>query len=312
MFFKKKSEKGWLVIEFRDSTVGICHVRPESTGLPRVVFCEERPWSDSDPKSLEKVAREFHADRYQCTTLMDPTDYQILLVEAPPVKPDELKAAVRWRIKDMIDYHLDDAIVDVLDIPPPEAGNPRGHMMYAVASRNSVVRKMIDRFESVKMPLSVIDIPDTAQRNLAVRLEHGDKGIVMVSFGIHGGFITFTCRGELYLTRRIDIPLDDITSEDPQTREDAVSRAALEVQRSLDHFERQFHYVPLERVVIVPAPNTPALTARIRESVLLPTEEFELATVVDISEVPALADPSMAVRWLTSIGAGLRIEARTL
>ena len=276
------------------------------------MFCEERPWSDSDPKSLEKVAREFHADRYQCTTLMDPTDYQILLVEAPPVKPDELKAAVRWRIKDMIDYHLDDAIVDVLDIPPPEAGNPRGHMMYAVASRNSVVRKMIDRFESVKMPLSVIDIPDTAQRNLAVRLEHGDKGIVMVSFGIHGGFITFTCRGELYLTRRIDIPLDDITSEDPQTREDAVSRAALEVQRSLDHFERQFHYVPLERVVIVPAPNTPALTARIRESVLLPTEEFELAAVVDISEVPALADPSMAVRWLTSIGAGLRIEARTL
>ena len=310
-FFRKKTEKGWLVVDFRDESVGFAHVVP-ANGSAKVLFCEERPWSADDPKALDRVAREFNAERFQCTTLLAPASYQILLVEAPPVKTDELKSAVRWRIKDLIDYHLEDAVVDVLDIPPPDPGSARGHMMYAIATRNETVKAVIDRFEAANLQLQVVDIPDTAQRNLAVRLERGDKGVVMVSFGVHGGFITFSSGGELYLTRRVDISAGDLGSGDAEARQAVIDRAALEVQRSLDHFERQFHYVSLDRVVVVPVPGADDLVDRITSSVVLPVERFELDSVIDTSAAPGLHEPGALPKWLMSIGAGLRVETRAL
>lgn len=309
--FKRKSERGWLVIQIGPGTVRLAHVYPNG-GRPKVLFCEERQWVPDEPKTLEKICREFHVDRFQCTTLLDPGEYQILAVEAPNVRPDELKAAVRWRIKDLIDYHLEDAVVDVLDIPPGNGGGTRSHSMYAVAARSEIVRGVIDRFESAGVPLQVIDIPDTAQRNLAAHLEPEGKGVVMVSFDDRGGLITFTAGGELYLTRRIDIPAAGIGDADEEKRIQFIDRAALEIQRSLDHFERQFHYVAIDRVLVAPVAGAPDLIERIAANVFLPVEAFRLEAALDISEAPALADAGLQPRWLKMVGAGLRVEPRAL
>lgn len=308
--FRKKSERGWLVVQIEESCARFAHVYPNG-GQPKVLFCEEREWNPAEPRSLEKACREVRADRFQCTTLLDPGQYQMLVVEAPNVRPDELKAAVRWRIKDLIDYHVEDAVVDVLDIPPANGG-ARGHSMYAVSARTEVVRGVIERFEGAGMPLKVIDIPDLAQRNLAARMEPDGKGLVMASFDEQGGLITFSAAGELYLARRIDVTAPSLGDADPERRAQAIDRAGLEIQRSLDHFDRQFHYVVIDRVLVAPVDGAPEIAERIAASVSLPVERFRLESVVDIGDVPALADPAEQSRWLTLIGAGLRVEPRAL
>src|ERR671915_2525186 len=170
LFRRGSASPGWLVIELDDALVHVAHVLANGA-QPSVEFAEERAWDPDEPKSLERVAREFNVKRFRCTTLLKPAEYNILLVEAPAVKPEELKAAVRWRIKDMLDYHVDDATIDVLDVPVPAGPVQRAHYMYTVAARNDTVRATIDRFTAAGVPLSVIDIPDTAQRNVAALLE---------------------------------------------------------------------------------------------------------------------------------------------
>ena len=172
---------GWLAVELGEDSISLAHVVPEG-GQPTVRFAEERPWDATDPKSLERVAREFGVKRYRCTTLLKPQEYNILLVEAPAVKPEELKSAVRWRIKDMLDYHVDDATIDVLDVPVPAGTTQRAHYMYTVAARNDTIRATLERFRAGGIPLAVIDIPDTAQRNVAVRLETEQRGVVALTF----------------------------------------------------------------------------------------------------------------------------------
>src|SRR6266850_7265637 len=86
------------------------------------------------------ISREFDARRFRCTTLLKPADYQILLVEAPAVTREELKPALRWRIKDMLEYPVEDATIDVLDVPVPPNTAQRAHYMYAVAARNETIR----------------------------------------------------------------------------------------------------------------------------------------------------------------------------
>ena len=92
----------------------------------------------------------------------------------------------------------------MLRIPPAPNSPAQEHSVYAVSVRADIVRTIAGQFAGLRAPLKVIDIPDTAQRNLSARLEPEGKGLVMVSFDEDGGLITFTSGGELYLARRID------------------------------------------------------------------------------------------------------------
>ena len=97
------------------------------------------------------------------------------MVEAPEVPPAELKAAIRWRIRDLIDFHIDDAVLDVFDTPPSGARGVQEHL-YAVVSKSSLVRERVDLLLDVGIELEIIDIPELALRNIAAKLEQDSSG----------------------------------------------------------------------------------------------------------------------------------------
>lgn len=309
--FGRRTAPGWLAVELGDASVGLAHVVPEG-GQPAVKFAEERPWNPAEPKSLERVAREFGARRFRCTTLLKPQEYNILLVEAPAVKPEELKSAVRWRIKDMLDYHVDDATIDVLDVPVPAGAAQRTHYMYTVAARNETIRATLDRFNAGGMPLTVIDIPDTAQRNVAVRLETEQRGVVALTFDAHGGLMTVSFNGELYLSRRLDVSAQDLTDAQGEERVRLLDRVLMETQRSLDYCERSYPFFSLGRMIIGPFDGDAALRAHLAANLYLPVEGLELGQVVRLPAEARGWSSAQQARWLKLIGAGLRVEKKAL
>jgi MSHA biogenesis protein MshI len=302
---------GWLAVELGETSVSLTHVVPEGA-QPAVKFAEERPWNPAEPKSLERVAREFGAKRFRCTTLLKPLEYNILLVEAPAVKPDELKSAVRWRIKDMLDYHVDDATIDVLDVPVPAGAAQRTHYLYTVAARNETIRATLDRFNAGGMPLSVIDIPDTAQRNIAVRLEAEQRGVVALTFDAQGGLMTVSFNGELYLSRRLDVTAQDLAEAHDEERTRLLDRVLMETQRSLDYCERSYPFFALGRMIIGPFEGDAALRAHLAANLYLPVEGLELGQVVRLPAEARGWSTAQQARWLKLIGAGLRVEKKAL
>lgn len=309
--FSSAAAPGWLAVELGERKVSLAHVRPEGV-MPVVAFAEERDWDPGEPRSLERVAREFDARKYRCTTLLKPAQYQILLVDAPAVKREELKPAIRWRIKDMLDYHVDDATIDVLDLPLPESAAQRTHQMYAVAARNDTIRASVERFERAGFPLSVIDIPDIAQRNVAMLFEPEKRGAVALAFDEHGGLITAIFNDELYLSRRLDITAAQLVEAGGEERARLLERVLVEMQRSLDHCERSFPFFSLARVLLGPLPEEVGLRAHLAASLYLPVDALELAQVARLPSASAAWDPAQAARWLKLIGAGLRVEKRVL
>lgn len=310
-FLPGRAASGWLAFELDGAKALVAHVRPGGERAS-VEFAEERDWDPNEPKSLERVAKEFGARRFACTTLLKPADYQMLLVDAPAVKREELKPAVRWRIKDMLDYHVDDATIDVLDLPVPAGTTGRQHQMYAVAARNDTIRATIARFEKAGVPLAVIDIPDAAQRNLAVLFPLENRGAVALTFDRHGGLITAVFDGELYLSRRLDISAAQLgeAAEDERTR--LLDRILVETQRSLDHCERSFPFFSLGRVLLGPAPEAWGLRAHLAANLYLPVQPLELGQVARLPSGSASWDEAQSARWLKLIGAGLRVEKRVL
>ena len=108
------------------------------SGKPRLERCVYEKRGAHDP--FARVVGRLPNRRAPTVSVLDPGGYRLLLVEAPDVPADELRAAVRWRIKDLIDFHIDDAVIDVFEMPPHARGGPR-RMMYAVTAKAEVVKQ---------------------------------------------------------------------------------------------------------------------------------------------------------------------------
>jgi Tfp pilus assembly PilM family ATPase len=324
--FAGPSAPGWLAVDLGKTRVRVAHVRPNGE-RPAVEFAEEREWDAADPKSLERVAREFDARRFRCTTLLKPADYQILFVEAPEVKREEMKPALRWRIKDMLDYAVEDATIDVLDLPVPPNTAQRAHYMYAVAARTEIIRTTVERFQKGGLPLAVIDIPDIAQRNVAALYESEKRGVVAVTFDAHGMLLTVNFAGELYLSRRLEISDRQLVESSREQRDSSLDRALVlessgeervslldrvlvETQRSLDHCERTYPFFSMGRVVLGPLPEEIGLREHLASHLYLPVEPMDLGQTLTLPTGAAAWGAEERSSWLKVIGAGLRIEEK--
>lgn len=314
LFTKSKKNAGWLAISFHSDGICAAHISRSPAALPTVEFALFYPTEQSTRiAQLEKLAKELHASRYHCSALLAPGEYQILVVDAPNVPPEELKTAIRWRLKDMLDIHIDDATIDVLDIPVEKNAPVRNHSMYAVAAKNQIIQERQTLFVDAKTPLSAIDIPEMAQRNISVLMEPEGRGLAMLSFDTDGGLLTVSFAGELYLARRIDVTLPQIEQADSDQKIALFERITLELQRSLDHFDRQFHFITLSKLVVSPLGEAGGgLPEYLAGNLYVPVETMNLDTVFDLAKVPDLKEIDQQRRYFQTLGAALRLEEKAL
>lgn len=304
-FLKKKTDAGLTAVGYETGGVGIARIEHEGT-RPRLTVCEHRPSPPDDiGKGLAQLASAHHLKKARCTTVLDETDYQLLLTEAPDVGADELKAALRWKIKDLIDFHINDATLDVFELPgaTPES---RSREMYAVAARNEAVQRRVDLLTGAGIGLEIIDIPELAQRNVAALLPEDAAGVVLLSLKAHSGLITITRQGYLYLSRPLNLGLDTLLAAgDPARYFDHI---VLEVQRSLDYFESHFREAAIHHLVVAPlAEPLPALLEYLRANLGVTVGEMDLAQLLD-SDVEL--SPALQAASFTIIGAALRQEVK--
>lgn len=262
-----------------------------------------------DTNQLPKLVRQYDLNNQDCHTVMPLGSYHLLLIEAPEVPVTELRAAVRWRIRELIDFHIDDAVLDVFDAP---ASSARGKThLYVVVSRTADVKQLADRLQDAGINLSVIDIPELALRNLAAQLPEDEQGVAMLYFGAQRGLMALCRNRTLYLARTLDLGLERLREAIINGQTEALfDGLALEVQRSLDYYDRHFQQAPITHLLITPlAEPLPGLIESLGSSIGLKVRMLELAELVDgADKVPA----DQIGESVLAIGAALRSETKTL
>ena len=281
---------GWFAATLAADTVTFAHAQPQASGKWSIIDYGSRP------------PGELRLEGHQCTTVLHPGEYQFLLVEAPDVPEAELKSAIRWKVKDLVDYRIEDATIDTLDIPPAAPGASRARPMFAVSARNDLLQGRIRELEQARVPLSVIDIRETAQRNVAALFETADRGLAFIHFGADAGLLTINFRGELYLARRLEVEAAEL-AKGAADEDGALERVALEIQRTLDHFDRQFRHVAVAKLMLGPTPQPTRLAESLRARFDLAVEEADLREVLDFAEAP---EAEAQWRLFHHFGAALR------
>ena len=264
--------------------------------------------------ALPRLVKSQQLDGAVGITTLELGSYALVLVEAPDVKPDELRAAIRWRVRDLIDFHIDDAVVDAFEIPQKNAAG-HNRMMYAVVARTNEVRVLIDQLTQAGLRLEVVDIPELALRNIASLLPEDSGGVALLHLGAKRGLIIITRQQKLYMSRRIEtglsaLPDTAVHAGDRDTIEDWLDGINREIQRSLDYYDSHFQEPPVSAVVVCPTGGEiPGMAQYMNEQLGIPVRMLDVNGIID-TETPL--DAATQADCLLAIGAALRQESRTL
>ncbi len=296
--------------------MAVAKIRRDKDVPPLLELCDYQAMAParSGKEQLKGWVKQAQLDRSLCVSLVELDEYSLVMVQAPEVQPEELRAAIRWRIKDLIDFNVDDAVIDVFEVPDTKAGG-KNTMVYAVVARAAEVKQRIERLLDAGLNLEVIDIPELALRNIAALLPEDVAGVAMVYIGSDKGLITITRQHTLYLSRRFAtgvnaLPDTLMQSDDPDMTENWLDGIIVEIQRSLDYYESHFSQPPVSSLVMAPLPrDLPGVAEYISDQLDISTRILDVRTLIDSDQA---LDVQLQSRCLLAIGAALRQESELL
>lgn len=323
----RKKTHGQVAIVF--TTDGIAYVRMENIAgqTPSCKAFHFSPiTSEADiPVVLKQIVQQFNlAGSEVVTTLLD-NEASLNMLEKPVVDDTELVQAMQWRVKDMLSYSLDDAVLDVFEIPGQQERG-RTPLVYAVAAHRDALKKYVNYFEGQDLQIKSIDIPELVMRNVAALLPEDKNGVALLKLDANQGVITLTQDKSLYLARNLDTGFNSLASKAETTilgepeqglslesesgftpdQQSALDNIVLEVQRSLDYYESHFAKPAINSLVLSPTPyEIPGMVSYLASALGVQVRMMDLNSMIDLAEP---LDDAMQSHLFLAIGAALREE----
>ena len=248
------------------------------------------------------------------------SEANIFLTEAPEVEDKELNQAMRWKLKDNTDVNIENSIVDVFPIPG-QRERGRQPMAYVVSAEKKLLKDYVSLVEKNDLSLKSIDITAMALRNIASKLPEDEQGVVFLSLYSKRGLLSLSRRGNLYLARDLEVGFENF-AENTVTAVSAVDemeiegfqsatqqnleQIVLEVQRSMDYYERYFAQPPIQNLILAPMPvSVPGLTDEIANQLGMKVRELDVGEVIDVQQNNV--ERELQSKCLPAIGAALRM-----
>lgn len=301
---------GWIACAPQGGQTTLALVQPGvDGGKPAVRWAVQEAWDD--PVGALRRLRGSHAlARHRRVALLERGQYLCQSMDAPAdVARADWAAAVRWQLKDSVDFPVDTAAVDVLAVPPGASYRPQPQLI-AVAAAEAQVRPLVTQAHDAGLPWTAVDVAETALRNLALLVQPEGRALALLHCQPTHATLVVTFAGELLSTRQMEIAAEQFVAEDEEARQRALDHAGLELQRTLDGIERAYGQVSLAQLLITPMPGVDALTQHLGPLLYVPVAALDLCEALDWSAVPELAADAAALnRMLLAIGAALREPA---
>ena len=312
LFRRRKSHDGsrWVSVVQEGTVMHAAQVAYTDPDRPRVnwLWREESPTMDVGLRAL-KAGKKLKSDKL--IGVLDRVQYRMQASEAPADIPRENWAdAIRWQLKDQVDFPVDDAVIDVLEVPNSTQ----------LRQNNAVMAFMVPRadYSGIEMAAddlglnwTALDLPETALRNLCALCEEegGEKAQAFVAFGEAHGMLVITYKGELLMARHIEVAMSAITGEE-EVRGAALSRSALEILRTVDTFERMHSQVQLAAMTVALPPGCgPEVLELLSELIYVPLKAMALSAWFDLEplgEDAARVNQNATFAELCALGAVLR------
>lgn len=194
----------------------------------------------SPADALQALVSESPLPNVSSYITLGPPFYNLLLVDAPAVPDDEMREAVRWKVKDLIADPVEEVVLDTFRLPD-DAYRGRMNMVYVASMHTRQVAALVSQCEALGMRLGGIGVTELAMAALTTRVSaFSGRGVAVLFLNGASGTINLVENGCLYLTRNIELgQVGGNYSGHLDFQQDPIDNLALDVQRSLDYYESQ-------------------------------------------------------------------------
>lgn len=239
--------------------------------------------------------------------LLAPGQYDLQQMPLPAVPEDEIRDALRWQLRSHLAYPPEEALLDFVRLPH---GVEHKQLLLAVAAHRPVVEAALMPLLQNALTVTAVDVPEFAQRNLAGF--KGPAGVTSAWLGFERDtcLLTVHLDSELAFSRRMLIPgaaANEIEIDTPESAQHIAERVVLQLQRSIELFERQSGLAPLARAMLGPHRHAALIATLLADRCALRVETFDLARRFRLPGADRATD--LAPAALGALGAALRAEA---
>jgi MSHA biogenesis protein MshI len=261
IFGKNKKPEGVVGLYITQDGIAYAHLVCDENDHPHLHPCQFISTGDLD---AQKMALKMLVDSYACVGVdciaVPSSEFiNIVHIERPEVDDKDLVGAIRWQLRDHIDYDPQDAIIDYFNMPGQSHEISRS--IYAVAANYETIESQATIIKAAGLKLKKIDITELALKNFAMQISDSENGIAIVHFFGKTGLLQIIHQQTLFLTRQINIGLDSFHFSAEEFDIDVqktrmMDRLVLEIQRSLDFYESHFKKPHVKNIAIPPLEET--------------------------------------------------------
>ncbi len=247
--------KGLCAIYWDAAGLAVAYAKRDGDGELHVTRCQFFPdLAETDLQAtLNKFVAQHQLKKVPCTWVLPASKHLFLQIESLPVPAHELRQAVAWRIKDLLDFPLADAVIDVLEIPLLGAGQKRKGL-YVTVAQQSYLQHSIEIIHKSGLQLQIIDISELALRNIAGLYADEALGLALLALGAQSCEFIISRQQELYFSRRFSLDIADIaaSSRGGEFNQRGYDTLALEITRCYDYYRSQLHQNAPQKLILAP------------------------------------------------------------
>ncbi len=217
----------------------------------KLLHAEKRDFAEKSEAIVQSFAHDvekLHLAGQTCSLVLLPGQYQLVLLDTLEFVPnEEMAKALRWRLKGLVDYPLNDIAMDMFMVPPHGVAGQRKKAFVAV-SPLSGLKTRVQLLESAYLRVDSVDIAELALRN-SISFLPSQSVAPTIAIGLEEE----TCQlnvfhqNSLYLTRELNLTQD--TAGTPEGHQAFL----LEIQRSMDYCLSELKLPEPQRIVFTPS-----------------------------------------------------------
>lgn len=298
-FARNKPEKvvpGVIGVEIGQEGIAMVRVLQGDEGLVCTHYRYAKATTqDEFSAALRRFVSDYQLQGSRCVWLLHPNDYRLMLVDRPKVAEAELAQAVKWTLKDMISFPLDQAIVDAF--LPDDAVLAHKDKCYVVVAQRTYLQSYLSLFTDAEVDLQAITVQELALNQLLMRSHQ--QPVALLQLWARSTVFLVVENGAIRMLRTLNMGTDQL-----QAGAIDLSRWQEELLRSINYYVASLKQA--KPAVVYHLATSPSEGVEALLQLDPPVSALPLA---DLLQLPPDASPAALARCVTALGAAMSLAA---
>lgn len=198
-------DKGLCSIEIGPEGLAVAYT--STLAKREISVCEFIPYQighQLDNAKIQKYLAGFVAEhglkKIPCNWVLHPNNYRLTLVDAPNVPQSEYKQAIRWQIKDIVSYSLEDMAIDIFYPDEPDKSLKK---IYVIAAQHTYLQATATLIQESGLIPVAIDIQEFAIRNLLANTPNKEESLGFLSITNDSCLVVLIKQNNIQFVRKI-------------------------------------------------------------------------------------------------------------